>query len=424
MMKRISVVLTVIFVLGIASVAGAAAANPFGDVPAGHWAYSAVSQLARDGVIEGDSDRVFNGGRTVSRYEMALIVTRAMAKMDKANADDAALIRKMVAEFSNELNGLGVRVSALETKTNKTTIYSLGFIKDDYHNLGANTTPYFERGFKYIIGFNHSVDGNFVLTAENEYIRNINFGNSAPPALIQNELKQLNFHGDIGDVNVTLGKYIHYDAIFDGEVLGAKIAVGNKPEDKLKASIQYGRLAAAYGLASFDSAAAFDPLWTGTATPQYFALEGSYAVSKATTLSGSYSQGSADNYNTAKYALVGVDHNLTKDLALKAFYGKSNYASNNKTYALGVQYKNAIPPVLGSYDIWARYLNVDATSVIKSGYWGWDRAHGAKGPEVGYDVVLIKNTILSFEIDLMKATTAGDNWQDYFYRVQLGMFLF
>ncbi|MBP2663238.1 MAG: putative S-layer protein, partial [Firmicutes bacterium] len=282
MMKKITLLLTVIFVLGIAGIAGAAS-NPFGDVPPGHWSYGAVSQLAKDGVLEADSGRAFSGGKTISRYEMALIVTRAMAKMDKANDEDAALIKKLVGEFSNELNNLGVhitggepyRVPNADKAPEKTKIYALGFIKNDYHDLGASKTPYFERGFKYIIGFEHQVDGNFVLTAENEYIRNINFGNTAPPALIENELKQLNLHGNIGATNVVLGKYIHYDGIFDGEVLGAKVTFG----DKLKTSLQYGRLAAAYGLSAFETTnTSFDPLFTGTATPQYFAAETSYAM--------------------------------------------------------------------------------------------------------------------------------------------------
>jgi len=424
MMKKISVVLIVAFILGIAGVAGAAANNPFSDVPQGHWAYSAVSQLARDGVIEGDSDKVFNGNKTISRYEMALIVTRAMAKMDKADKADAELIKKMVAEFSNELNNLGVRVTNLEDKTGKTEIYALGFIKNDYHDLGKDNTPYFERGFKYIIGFNHRVDGNFVLTAENEYINNINYAVGATP--ITNECKQINLHGNIGTTNVTLGKYTHYDAIFDGFIMGAKATFG----DKLKTTLQYGRVGYEYYAdASFESAsthhANYDPLFvfSNGLTPQYFAAEMSYPVSKDTTISGSYSTASHHGYDTQKYSLIQVDRNLNKDLSLKAFYGKSNFEDNNKTYSLGVQYKNAIPPVLGSYGIWARYLNVDSNSVIKSGYWGWNRIHGAKGPQIGYDVVLIKNTILSFEIDRMKATN-GDDWQDNFYRVQMGMFLF
>ena len=40
-----------------------AAANPFEDVPADHWAYDAVAQLAADGVIEGYGDGTYRGDR-------------------------------------------------------------------------------------------------------------------------------------------------------------------------------------------------------------------------------------------------------------------------------------------------------------------------------------------------------------------------
>ena len=96
---------------------GSAAANPFADVPADHWAYDAVSQLAKDGVLEGYGDDTFKGGNSITRYEMAQMVAKAMAREDRASAADKAAIDKLAAEFSDELNNLGVRVTNLEKKT-------------------------------------------------------------------------------------------------------------------------------------------------------------------------------------------------------------------------------------------------------------------------------------------------------------------
>ena len=90
-----------------------AAANPFTDVPEGHWAYDAVAQLAADGVIEGYGDGTYQGDKTITRYEMAQMVAKAMAKSDVSAADKAA-IDKLSAEFADELNTLGVRVANLE----------------------------------------------------------------------------------------------------------------------------------------------------------------------------------------------------------------------------------------------------------------------------------------------------------------------
>ena len=80
------------------------------------WAYDAVSTLAADGVIDGYPDGTYQGQNTMTRYEMAQIVARAMAKTDLEKADKA-LVDKLAAEFADELDNLGVRVADLEKKS-------------------------------------------------------------------------------------------------------------------------------------------------------------------------------------------------------------------------------------------------------------------------------------------------------------------
>ena len=111
MKKTLVSALTTALVVGAASTTFAAA-NPFEDVPADHWAYDAIAQLAADGVIEGYGDGTYRGDQEITRYEMAQMVARAMAK----GGGDKALIDKLAAEFADELNNLGVRVAALEKK--------------------------------------------------------------------------------------------------------------------------------------------------------------------------------------------------------------------------------------------------------------------------------------------------------------------
>ena len=110
-MKK-SLVLAMAMALGVT--ASAYAANPFSDVPAGHWAYDSISKLAAAGVIDGYGDGTFGGDKLMTRYEMAQIVARAMAK--GANVD------KLAAEFADELDNLGVRVANLEKKADNVKI--------------------------------------------------------------------------------------------------------------------------------------------------------------------------------------------------------------------------------------------------------------------------------------------------------------
>ena len=113
MKKNLVVALALVFVLGIAGTAFAAA-NPFVDVPAKHWAYDAVTKLAQAGVLDGYGDGTYRGDRLATRYEMAQATAKAMARADKADAQMKALIDKLAVEFAAELNNLGVRVAKLE----------------------------------------------------------------------------------------------------------------------------------------------------------------------------------------------------------------------------------------------------------------------------------------------------------------------
>lgn len=113
MKKSLILALALVFVFAVAGTAFAAA-NPFVDVPADSWAYGAVADLAKAGIVDGYGDGTFRGDRTMTRYEMAQIVAKAMAKEDKANAQQKATIDKLAVEFASELNSLGVRVTKLE----------------------------------------------------------------------------------------------------------------------------------------------------------------------------------------------------------------------------------------------------------------------------------------------------------------------
>jgi len=102
----------------VAFAAPAFAANPFMDVPMNHWAYDAVSQLASKGVISGYPDGSYKGGQPATRYEMASIVARALAKvdLDKASKQDVEMLKKLVVEFKDELDALGVKVDKLDSR--------------------------------------------------------------------------------------------------------------------------------------------------------------------------------------------------------------------------------------------------------------------------------------------------------------------
>ena len=68
----------------------------FPDVASNHWAYEAVSDLSRRGLVEGYPDGTFGGDRLLTRYEFAEIVYRAL--QNGVQVDE-----QLVTEFSSEM---------------------------------------------------------------------------------------------------------------------------------------------------------------------------------------------------------------------------------------------------------------------------------------------------------------------------------
>lgn len=100
----------------------ASAANPFTDVSSDDWAYQAVASLSDEGVIDGYPDGTFRGDKHVTRYEIAQIVARLMAKEDTLNASQQETLARLSSQYADELKDLGVRVAELEKKRGATDL--------------------------------------------------------------------------------------------------------------------------------------------------------------------------------------------------------------------------------------------------------------------------------------------------------------
>ena len=109
----------------------ATSADSFSDVPKGHWSYDAIDYLAKNGVIEGMGDSTFQGNRSMTRYEMAAIVARAM-QHGATDIGDKAVLDKLSAEYAPELAKLQKQVNAnskaikqLNEKTDKFKVWGM-----------------------------------------------------------------------------------------------------------------------------------------------------------------------------------------------------------------------------------------------------------------------------------------------------------
>ena len=219
-MKK-SLVLAMAMALGVT--ASAYAANPFSDVPAGHWAYDSVAKLAAAGVVDGYADGAFDGDKLMTRYEMAQIVAKAMAK--GANVD------KLAAEFADELDTLGVRVAKLEKGADAVKI--TGQVRARYVD-GAGDDNTTMRNRLWVKG---AVNDDWTYTAMLQNTQDFDNDNGDEDT----EFKRAYFEGKLGGLNVLAGRWDECTStanILDSYVDGIKVSYG----DKVKV---YGMLAKA-----------------------------------------------------------------------------------------------------------------------------------------------------------------------------------
>jgi hypothetical protein len=116
-MRKFAVAVAVVALVAFTAPAFAAT-NPFMDVPMNHWAYDAIGQLAAHGILSGYPDGTYKGKQPTTRYEMASALARALAVVDmtKASKQDVEMLKKLVVEFRDELEALGVKVADLDER--------------------------------------------------------------------------------------------------------------------------------------------------------------------------------------------------------------------------------------------------------------------------------------------------------------------
>lgn len=153
--KKLAMAVLSAMVFSTSSALAAPASDLFNDVPTNHWAYGAVEQLAKDGILTGYGDGSFRGDQTVTRYEMAQIIANARTHMAKASAPDQQLIDQLSSEFRDDLDALGVRVTRLEKKQENVRI--TGSIAQKYDRAkhdgiknedGSETSPHWRKEIK------------------------------------------------------------------------------------------------------------------------------------------------------------------------------------------------------------------------------------------------------------------------------------
>ena len=400
-------------ILALAAVAAltagvsAYAANPFSDVTADDWAYQAVSDLSAQGVVEGYPDGTFKGERNMTRYELAQIVARLMAKEDQLNAEQQATLDKLAGEYADELANLGVRVSNLEKKVGN--ISWAGDAKMMYTN---NAKKDGKDTYKGRIRLNVKGQVNDSTFVKGRIVTNMWFKDAKP---------------EDGDGNTTM------DRLFVNHNFGEKTSVVLGRQDLtvfggLEYDDAFDGAKLAYNDGKFDAYAAFGQLNAGTADQTatdaaFGGLGYDFGVAK---LNAAYFNFTGDKAKAAYHFDSIWGANLVvpvQDFSVFGEYWDSNADKNDSAYQAGLGYSTLDASKPGTFALNVAYNKVgtdaylggttydasDFFSAIADG----DIADGKdlKFWNVFGDVVLQKNVTLHGEYawDIKNANGYDDN---------------
>lgn len=418
MKKTLVSALTTALVVGAASTTFAAA-NPFADVPADHWAYDAVAQLVQDGIVNGyAADGTYKGDQNMSRYEMAQIVAKAMAKSEAADNNNKALIDKLAAEFSDELANLGVRVADLEAKTDN--VKWEGLVRYDW-----NTTNFAQNQGK----DSHRKPETNVLKLRLEPTMTINenwtaharidadFQKDDVSEAVKKDISRAWTEGQYGKFNVKLGRFgtfsdASHGLVMDDDVTGAEFTYAPTEAWKVKATAARTSALADGIVLSADN--------KNEAT--YWAVEADYANGKWDAGLGYHNVLATRTFqdsDESSFHIVdlGVGYAFDKNVKLTGDYAwgpsqnlKDNAANN--AYSIQLNYKGADAADAGSWGAYVAYRQLAPFATLVPTYdfkAGYDGFYTLKGWEIGADYAIEKNIVASAKYFNGKDTAATNN---------------
>lgn len=418
MKKTLVSALTTALVVGAASTTFAAA-NPFADVPADHWAYDAVAQLVQDGIVNGyAADGTYKGDQNMSRYEMAQIVAKAMAKSEAADNNNKALIDKLAAEFSDELANLGVRVADLEAKTDN--VKWEGLVRYDW-----NTTNFAQNQGK----DSHRKPETNVLKLRLEPTMTINENWTAHARIdadfqkddvsenVKKDISRAWTEGQYGKFNVKLGRFgtfsdASHGLVMDDDVTGAEFTYAPTEAWKVKATAARTSALADGIVLSADN--------ENEAT--YWAVEADYANGKWDAGLGYHNVLATRTFqdsDESSFHIVdlGVGYAFDKNVKLTGDYAwgpsqnlKDNAANN--AYSIQLNYKGADAADAGSWGAYVAYRQLAPFATLVPTYdfkAGYDGFYTLKGWEIGADYAIEKNIVASAKYFNGKDTAATNN---------------
>ena len=406
-------------ILAIAAVAAltagvsAYAANPFSDVTPDDWAYQAVSDLSDQGVVEGYPDGTFKGERNMTRYELAQIIARLMAKEDQLNAEQRATLDKLAGEYADELANLGVRVGNLEKKVGN--IYWSGDARMRYRDNSVGNDTWDGR-----MRINVKGQVNDTTTVNGRLTYNMDFKDSTKDSGVY--MDTLNVKHQFGDFAVTLGRYAN--------------DFGNEYSWRFGDSHNFDGAELSYAKDAFNAKVGFGQWDTDYTVDQKAAMDDQDAFYAKAGYDFNFAKLGVDyvkfqGNNTAKQSFSGNDELLGVDLSIpfaQKWAVLGEYVKNTNTqfskddaWNAGISYGVANWKKPGTFNINVMYNDIGGATYFGGTGIGTDMLGNLKDGNkelkfwnIGTDVTLAKNVQLhgeyAFDADLTNSEDPDDAW--------------
>ncbi len=351
--------------LGFSTTAMAAAADSFTDVPKDHWSYQALDVLAKDGIIEGYTDGTFQGNRAMSRYEMAVIIAKAMGKT--GSISDQAILEKLEREYGSELSALDQKIDAVDKKVDATNaridnVKITGFVRtqwdsDKTDDAAASTST------------NNNDNKRFYMDLEGEMKVAENW-----KAKFQSETNRHYSHNDAtgkthkGQDGTDTGTFqrIWVDGTLANNWyvnIGRKwsgIGYQNMLQGSETDGIQFWHPMTKDIMVS---GWYFAPTWDG-ADYDLYGVNFFGKVAKNLEMNVAYGQANKEKWFGDKYAAVDLRTQVLKNVKLTGTYVWTGANKDNTDKAVRIDYKDTNLKNVGSFGAYARYVNYGANGDV------------------------------------------------------------
>ena len=403
------------------------AANPFVDVPSDSWAYKSVVELADAGIIQGVDGQYFQGNRNITRYEAAEMVAKAMAHMDKASVEQRALINKLADEYADELNNLGVRVSALENRVGNVKLTGdarVRYIHQDSDDQGKGEVKNDDSwSYRVRVRANaqvndrtkvvYGVSTNNVSFADNSTADNSEKNN----IFTDRAYVDYNFGGNNWDLKVGRDEYDMgggraYGFLYGDNFDGAQLKYSN---DKFAATAGYGK----FKEGVMGGKDGVDATKTGYGELEGFFGGGRAAGSAIGVYYNDFSGNKSFNFDDAWGAYGSLNLGKWNALANYEKYNSENSKADDPEVWVGkITYNKANFATPKSWDAWVEYLNADngfaeADGNFIGSTYGWRNGsllNNVKSWGAGVDYTFAKNA--QFQVMQSFASEAKEGSND------------